>query len=185
MRSRPGKSSPEESPDPELADGAEGERASRSALRRQALDVLKLAHALAGLSDAQLATVPLSEDILDEVRRTRTVHQQIARKRQTQFLAKQLRKLDDEELARIRATLEHDRAHAQRETASLHQVEHWRDRLIAEGDSALEELVQHHPQADRQHLRQLARQARTERERNKPPQAARELFRLLREMLAD
>jgi ribosome-associated protein len=42
-----------------------------------------------------------------------------------------------------------------------------------------------YPDADRQQLRQLARQARTEREQNKPLHAYRELFRLLREIAGD
>jgi ribosome-associated protein len=39
-----------------------------------------------------------------------------------------------------------------------------------------------HPSADRQHLRQLARNARAERDREKPLHAYRELFRALREL---
>jgi ribosome-associated protein len=156
---------------------------SRSQLRREALDVLKLAQALAGLSDAQLSHFALDDDLLDEVRRARAVTQQIARKRQIQFLAKQLRRLDDEELEPIRAKLENDRQFARMDAAALHHAEKWRDRLIDEGDDALTELLNDHPAADRQHLRQLARQAKTERDRGGPPHAQRELFRALREMM--
>jgi ribosome-associated protein len=168
--------------DPESEDEFHYDGPSRSQLRREALDVLKLAHALVERSDAQLAHVPLDDDVRAEVQRARGVTQQIARKRQTQYLAKQLRKLDDGELDAIRAALEHDRDLARRETAALHRVESWRDRLIAEGDEALGELLQQFPQCDRQHLRQLARQARAERDANKPPHAQRELFRALREL---
>lgn len=155
---------------------------SRSQKRREALDVLKLAHALVELSDAQLARVPLSDELREETQRARAVGQQIARKRQTQFLAKQLRRREDE-LEPIRAALENDRDHSRRETATLHRIEQWRDRLIDEGDDALTELLQHFPNSDRQHLRQLARQARSERDANKPPHAQRELFRALRETI--
>ena len=155
---------------------------SRSQRRREALDVLKLAQTLASLSDAQLAHVPLDEDLLAEVRRTRAVTQQIARKRQSQFLAKQLRKLDDAELDAVRAALENDREHARREAAALHRIEIWRERLVGEGDEALGELLQQFPSADRQHLRQLARKARLEREQNKPLHAFHELFRTLRKL---
>ena len=158
---------------------------SRSQRRREALDVLKLAQQLASLSDAQLRCVPLDDDLREEVARTRAVTQQIARKRQTQFLAKQLRKHDDSEIEAIRAALEHDRDHARRETAALHRVEAWRERLIAEGDEALNELLEQFPHADRQHLRQLARHARIEREQNKPLHAFHELFRALREIVGD
>ena len=64
-------------------------------------------------------------------------------------------------------------------------MESWRERLLAEGDAALAELLEEHPGADRQHLRQLARNAHEEKLRNKPPRAFRELFRELRLLLAD
>jgi len=156
---------------------------SRSQQRRDALAIFDLAETLASLSDAELSRVPLADELRDEVLRTRAVTSHIARKRATQFLAKQLRKLDETDLEPIRAALEHDRVTAHQEAASLHRLEGWRDRLIAEGDAALDELLALHPSADRQHLRQLARNARAERDREKPLHAYRELFRELRELL--
>jgi len=158
---------------------------SRSQQRREALEIFKLAETLANLSDAELGRVPLDDELRDEVLRTRAVTSHIARKRQTQYLAKQLRKLGDEALDPIRRALDRDRVQAHHDAAELHRVETWRDRLIAEGDTALDDLIAQHPTADRQHLRQLARNARGERERNKPLHAYRELFRALRELLAD
>jgi ribosome-associated protein len=157
---------------------------SRSQLRRDALDIFKLAEALASLSDAQLARVPLDDDVREEVLRTRAVTSHIARKRQTQFLAKQMRKLDDESLEAIRKALAHDRAAAHREAAALHRVEAWRERLLEEGDDALAGFVAAHPSIDRQRLRQLVRNAAAERRANKPPHAQRELFRVLRDAAA-
>lgn len=163
----------------------EVEAPSRSQLRRDALDVLKLAQALVELTDAQLGRVPLAEDLLDEVRRARAVTQQIARKRQTQFLAKQMRKLDDVELEPIRAALEQGKDSVRREAAALHRAEQWRDRLIDGDDEVLHEFVGQYERADRQRLRTLARQARVERERGGPPHAGRELFRTVRELLGE
>ncbi|MBO9663578.1 ribosome biogenesis factor YjgA [Dokdonella sp.] len=157
---------------------------SRSQLRRDALDIFKLAEALASLSDAQLARVPLDEDLLAEVQRTRAITSHIARKRQTQFLAKQLRKQDDEAIEPIRKALAHDRTAAHREAAALHRVEVWRERLLEQGDEALAEFIAAHPAADRQQLRQLVRNALAERKANKPPHAYRELFRALRDATA-
>jgi ribosome-associated protein len=155
---------------------------SRSQLRREALDILELAETLASLSDAQLSPLPLDDEIRAEVARTRAVTSHIARKRQTQFLAKQLRKLDEAEIEPIRRALAHDRAEAHRDAAALHRLETWRARLIDEGDAALEELLALHPSADRQQVRQITRNARAERDRDKPRHAYRELFRVLREL---
>jgi ribosome-associated protein len=156
---------------------------SRSQQRRDALEIFKLAETLASLSDAQLSRLPLDDELRAEVARTRGVTSHIARKRQTQFLAKQLRKLDETELEPIRNALEHDRAQAHHDAAALHRLEAWRSRLIDEGDAALDELLALHPSADRPRLRQLARNARAERDAEKPLHAYRELFRALRELL--
>lgn len=157
---------------------------SRSQLRRDAIDVFKLAESLALLSDAQLQHVPLDEAILEEVRRARSITAQIARKRQTQFLAKKMRQLEADELSAIRSALDNDRADSRRETADLHRLEAWRARMLTEGDIALGEFIAQYPGADRQRLRQLVRQATLESEANKPPRAFRELFRELRDAAA-
>ena len=158
---------------------------SRSEQRREALAVLELALRLVELSEAQIAQIPMDEDLRDLVLASRRITAQIARKRQVQYLAKHMRREEPEALEAIRAALDHDRADHRREAQALHQVEYWRDRLVAEGDAALTELLDKHPTADRQHLRQLARNAAAEKTRNKPPHAFRELFRELRELLAD
>jgi len=155
---------------------------SRSQLRRDAMAIFKLAETLATLSDAQLARIPLDAALIEEVRRTRAIPQPIARKRQTQYLAKLMRRLEDEEVAAVRLVLDGDRQQSHRETAALHQLETWRDRLLAGGDEALDEWLNLHPASDRQRLRTLVRQANAEAAKHKPPRASRELFRALREL---
>ena len=104
--------------------------------------------------------------------------------RQLQFLAKQMRREEDEVLEAIRDAMDEGGEAARRETALLHQAEHWRDRLLADGDQALADLLDAFPTADRQKLRQLVRNATDEKAKNKPPRAFRELFREVREVLA-
>lgn len=158
---------------------------SRSRLRREALDIFKVAEALAALGDAQLDRTPLAGAIREEVIRTRAITSHIAHKRQMQFLAKQLRGMEDADLDAIRDALDHDRVKAQRETAATQRIEIWRERLLDEGDDALAEFVVQHPDADRQRLRQLVRNARVERTANKAPHAYRELFRVVRGALCE
>ena len=158
---------------------------SRSEQRRAALDVLALAQQLVALSAAQLAKLPIPEDLLPHIRETQRITSHVAHKRQLAFLAKQMRREDDATLDAIRDALDAGGEAGRRETALLHRVEGWRDRLLADGDLALADLLVEHPDADRQHLRQLVRTAIEERNRNKPPHAARELFRALRKLMAD
>ncbi|WP_133480170.1 ribosome biogenesis factor YjgA [Cognatilysobacter segetis] len=153
---------------------------SRSQKRREALDVLELAKALVELTPAQLARVPVPEATLPHIEETRRITSNIAHKRQLAFLAKQMRKLDDDELQAMRDALDEKSDASRAEAAALHRVEAWRAKLVDGGDDALSELLDMHPDADRQRLRQLVRNAQDEKKRGKPPRAFRELFRELR-----
>jgi ribosome-associated protein len=153
---------------------------SRSQKRRDALDVLELAKALVELTPAQLARVPVPEATLPHIEDARRITSNIAHKRQLAFLAKQMRKLDDDELQAMRDALDEKSDASRAEAAALHRVEAWRAKLIDGGDDALSELLDMHPDADRQRLRQLVRNAQEEKKRGKPPRAFRELFRELR-----
>lgn len=163
-------------------DAAPFEAPSRSQQRRDALAVLDLAEALVALPPSRLDALGLPEDVRAEIDHVRRITAHVARKRQLAYLAKLMRRHGEEAFADARAGLNHDRDHQRRETATLHRFEALRERLLSEGDAALTELLARHPHADRQHLRALMRQARSEREQNKPLHAYRELFRLLREL---
>ncbi|WP_369939446.1 ribosome biogenesis factor YjgA [Xanthomonas medicagonis] len=156
---------------------------SRSQQRREALEVLSLGEKLVALTPAQLARLPVPESLLPHIAETKRITSHIAHKRQLAFLAKQMRREDDATLEAIREALDVNSDGARREVAALHRVEDWRERLLADGDSALSELLSDHPEADRQRLRQLVRNAKEERLKNKPPHAYRELFRELRDLM--
>ena len=158
---------------------------SRSQNRREALEVLALGEKLVSLSEAQLAKLPVPESLLPHIRECKRITAQIAHKRQLQYLAKQMRREDDEVLDAIRDALDEKGDAARREVAAMHRVESWRERLLDGGDAALAELLDEYPTADRQLLRQLARNALEERKRNKPPRAFRELYRALRELIVE
>lgn len=157
---------------------------SRKQQRREALEVLSLAEALVALPEGRLAKLPVPDALLPHIAETRRITSHIARKRQMAFLAKQMRREEDETLEAIRDALDAGGEASRIETAMLHRAESWRTRLLDEGDAALAELLEAYPQADRQRLRQLVRNALAERAKNKPPAAFRELFRLLRDTVA-
>ena len=157
---------------------------SRSQNRRDALEVLALGERLVSLTQAQLSKLPVPESLLPHIRECKRITAQIAHKRQLQYLAKQMRREDDEVLDAIRDALDEKGDAARREIAAMHRIETWRERLLEGGDAALAELLDEHPEADRQVLRQLVRNTLEERKRNKPPRAFRELYRELRDLLA-
>ena len=158
---------------------------SRSQQRREALEVLELARQLSEMTPQQVARLPVPDNLIPHIDETRRITSHVAHKRQLQFLAKQMRREDDETLEAIRDALDVNGTAARVEAALLHRAESWRERLMADGDAALAALLDEYPHADRQHLRQLARNAHDERLKNKPPHAFRELFRELRELFAE
>jgi ribosome-associated protein len=158
---------------------------SRTALRREALDVLAFARQLSELPAARLARLALPDAVRDELASVQRTPSHIAHKRALAHLAKVMRAHAEEDFASARAALANDKAAGARDAAEQHRLEVLRERLLGDdGDTVLTELVSAHPELDRQHLRALIRQARLERDKAKPPRAYRELFRTLRELEA-
>ena len=67
------------------------------------------------------------------------------------------------------------------ETAKLHFLENYRDKLIT-NDETFTALIEKFPDMDIQNMRTLIRNARREKEQNKPPKAYREIFRVLKDL---
>ncbi|WP_266160818.1 ribosome biogenesis factor YjgA [Dyella silvatica] len=156
---------------------------SRTQQRRDALAVLALATQLVELPASKLARLELPDDVRREIDQTRRITAHIAHKRQLAFLAKVMRRHEDSVFDGVRAALGENRERQRQETAAMHRLEAMRDRLIADDDDvALGELIAKHPGVDRQHLRSLIRQARSERDASKPPRAYREIFQLLKDL---
>lgn len=160
-----------------LAD--ETEEPSKSQLKRELLELQKLGERMLEMTPAQRAPFPLSPEMQAALAEGDRIKSHNARRRHVRRLGKLLR---DEDLEAIRQQLERiDQRHLH-EQRRFHALEQWRDRLLAEGDAALEELLAHAPNLDRQLIRQLQRTAQKEAQQEKPPTAARKLFRYLREL---
>lgn len=123
-----------------------------------------------------LSSVNLDEDISFEIAKARKMKSHGARKRETQFLSKQLRQID---LDSLRMAIEQPKEFALAESLRQHRLESWRDALIANGDPVVNQLCGLNSSFDRQQLRQMIRNARREAAHKKPPAASRSLFRLL------
>ena len=157
---------------------------TRTQQRRDALAVLALATQLSEMPPSKLARAELPDDVLREIDNLRRITAHIARKRQLGFLAKVMRRHDDEAYEAARALLGENRDQQRKETAAMHRLEALREKLLA-SDDALQELIDQYPDVDRQHLRSLIRQARLERDGSKAPRAYREMFQLLKQLSAD
>lgn len=156
------------------------DKPSKTQRKREMQRLQALGEALIDLPDSELVAIPVPDALLQAIRDARKMHKRGALHRQKQYIGRLMRELDAEP---IDAWMAQRDERARLAVARFHAAERWRDRLIAEGDDALTELLEQRPGADRQHLRRLMREAAHERDSEQPPRAARELFRYLDTLL--
>ena len=120
--------------------------------------------------------MPLSSTLVDAIVEARSITAWGARKRQLQYVGRLMRDVDPEP---IRRRLDHWAQGRALDSARQHDLEQWRDRLIAD-PAALDLLTARWPRLDRPRFRALIAKARDERGRGQPPHAFRELFRELK-----
>ncbi|MDE1231099.1 ribosome-associated protein [Vibrio aestuarianus] len=150
---------------------------SKTEMKNDMIELQKLGEELVELKPSQLKKIPISEDLMDAVKDAQRFNME-ARRRQLQFIGKMMRTIDPEP---IQAALDKLRNKHSQNTAVLHKLEQLRDRIVEQGDSAIEDALELYPEMDRQRLRQLTRQANKEKANNKPPKASREIFQILKE----
>ncbi len=166
--------------DEEAADLPGESRPSKSARKRSATAVQDLGVELAALPDDELARLDLPETLHAAILELRRLSAHGAQLRQRQYIGKLMRRIDPEPV--IARLADRKRRHDV-EVRRFQQIERWRDRLMAEPQAALAELLQDHPQADRAALEELIGRCATELRERRAPLAARELFALLRRLL--
>ena len=152
---------------------------SKSARKRAMHALQALGERLVNLSKRQLSHIPLDADLTTAIEEARRLKSSEAQRRQLRYIGKLLERGDPEPIQAALARLDEGR---QQEAKRFHQLEHWRDELLERGLDAVELIVARYPDADRQQLRSLLLTARRERDRQKPPAAARKLFHYLREL---
>lgn len=167
----------EEQATPDSEPPFEGPSKSRRKADAHALQALGAQ--LVALNRNQLAQVELPELLRDAVEAAQRIHAHEGRRRQLQYIGKLMRNVDADP---IRAKVDGFNSVSVAETARLHLIERWRDRLLDDA-AALETLASEYSLTDLQHLRNLIRNARREREQNKPPKNQRALFKLLRDII--
>lgn len=151
---------------------------SKSELKRQMQDRQKLGEKLAKLNKQQLATIPLDATLLEAIGDYQRFKHNEARRRQMQFIGKLMRDVD---LEPVLHAYELTQAGSDASKKIQHKLELWRDRLVNEGDAAINEALLEFPQLDRQVARQLIREAQKEQKENKAPAASRKLFKYLKQ----
>ena len=153
-------------------------RPNKTELKREIKVLNQLGRELIDLPASSLKKVPLSESMYQAVKD--------GQRFQRGALQRQLRRIaslmSHEDIDAIQLELARQKQPSKQQTAELHQLEQWRDRLIGGDDKLLTELIDQFPVIDRQHIRQLVRNAGLEKKNNKPPKSYRLLFKYLSEI---
>lgn len=150
---------------------------SKSEIKRDAEELKRLGAELVDWENA-LDKIPLDTDLRDAIELAQRIKKE-GRRRQLQLIGKMLRNRDVDP---IRQALDKLKNRHNQQVALFHKLEQIRDRLIDDGDDAVAEVLNLWPDADRQQLRSLIRNAKKEKEGNKPPKSARLIFQYLREL---
>lgn len=159
------------------------ERPSKSQKKRDVTALQKLGEELVMQSEERLLRVAMSESLRAAIADAQRITNHEGRRRQMQYIGKLMRDVDIEP---IRAALAGWAGAKGAETAALHALERWRERLL-DDDAALTEFATAHTAAlnpaTMQRLRNAIRMTKKERAENKPPKYFRELFQLLKEIV--
>ena len=153
-------------------------RPNKTRLKRELAEVNALVLQLIQMPEHEQQQLELTSGIMTDLKQARGMKADNARKRLVKHITKVLSEADVE---RIRLHIDQRDARQQQMNRAFHKLETLRDRMIEEGDTALQEFLDAHAGADRQQLRQVLRNARRERDTGKPAGAGKKLFRLLRE----
>jgi ribosome-associated protein len=148
---------------------------SRSARKREVEALQKMGERLLQLTPAQRARIPLPDELERAVNEALKIKSHGALRRQRQYIGRLMREVDVEPIRLALATL--DRQHGG-EVRAHQRLEQWRDRLLAEGESALDAALGEFPAAERSRLAKLVRQAVADAS----PRGRRDLFRYLRDL---
>ncbi|WPB59050.1 ribosome biogenesis factor YjgA [Xylophilus sp. GOD-11R] len=162
--------------------------ATRTDLKRESTELQKLGEDLLTLRNEVRLALALPEKLEDALADARKITNFEGRRRQGQFIGKLMRKLDEEQVAAVRAALDAQQRGSAAEAAALHEAEAWRVALI-DSDESVQDWISRFPQTDIQQLRALVRQARKDAVPEKPGaaprhgRAYREIFQLVRATL--
>jgi len=157
----------------------EEEWISKTQRKHDCDNMQKLGEALITLKKSELSELNLPDILHNALEDAQKIHQRGALKRHKQYIGKIMRDVDVEDIQKQYDNFRHK---DDLNNAHFKRLEKWRDRILSDGDKALNDLINEFPQIDRQHIRQLIRKAHKEQEINKPPVAYRQIFKYLRDL---
>ena len=150
---------------------------SKTQIKQELNELKELGRELITLPVSDLDKLALPEDVYDNVIKAKKMSHG-ALKRQVGFLGGVIANSDYET---IQANLTKLRQAHNGKVKEFHQLEQWRDELIANNKDIMNVLVATFADFDIQYVRQLVRNAQKETKQSKAPKSARLLFKYLQE----
>ena len=120
-------------------DGFDGLPPSRSEKKRQSIALQNMGEELTRLGPQEVKNLDLPADLKEALQLYARIGDHEGRRRQMQFIGRVMREIDP---APIRAMLDARREVSAAATATLHQAEQWRDRLLTADQKELASLVE-------------------------------------------
>lgn len=154
------------------------QRPNKTQIKRELKVLSDLGKELVELANSKLDQVTLSDRMRDAVLSAKKMKKS-ALQRQLRFITGIIQ---EEDVEKIQLELRQLALPQQQENEIFHKLEGWRDKLIAGDNDLINQLVTQYEMADRQHIRQLIRNANKETQQNKPPKSSRLLFQYLKEL---
>ncbi|WP_019600851.1 ribosome biogenesis factor YjgA [Teredinibacter turnerae] len=151
---------------------------SKTQVKKEMTALQDLGVQLIELSPTQLDKLPLSDKLRSAIDDAPKITQRSARKRHFQYIGKLMRDADGEAIEEAFARMQEKQHLAARQH---HQIENWRDQLLSGDQQALQAFIDQFPGCQVQQLRNLLRTAEKEKMDNKPPAAARKIFKFVRD----
>lgn len=152
---------------------------SRTQKKKEDRALQRMGEALVSLSPEQLKAIDMPEELARAVEAGRQMKSHGARRRQLQYIGALMRTIDCEPIRDALARIRGGEVH---KALAFKKLEGWRDALLSGDLDALQEVLRQCPDADRQRLTQLMRNARRDGAGPPSAKASRMLFRYLREI---
>ena len=159
---------------------------SKSAIKREMARLRDLGTYLTTLTENQLSKLPLSEKLHLAIKESHKIKQNNARKRHFQYIGKLMR---HENYEKLESAINEIKEASHRQTRQQPLVTSWAEKLIQEGQSALQEFIHTFPNCEIQQLRQLIKSAKAEQEKtpfeSKTAIQYKKLLKLIQSNMAD
>lgn len=157
---------------------------SRSQKKRDSTALQLQGEEIAALAPAARAALPLPPDLAEALSHHDAIGSHEGRRRQRQYIGRLMREMDEEQRGRLLEALDATRGASLAAAGFLREIEARREALLSpeakEREAALADCLEACPDLERGRLLHLIEAALAERQKNRPPKHARELFRYLR-----